>query len=83
MVIDARRSNRRFKDPPGVVLAGPEVFANLEVEGGQDWFMAEVDVDNFYHRLRIDDSLGRYFCFPPVSSRDFGLTDVSGDVFGP
>eukprot|EP00974_Lingulodinium_polyedra_P049384 4746729-Lingulodinium_polyedra.AAC.1 len=32
MIVDARRSNMRFKPPPGVALASPESFARLEAE---------------------------------------------------
>ena len=66
LVIDAHRTNRRFADAPGVALATPEALARLEVADDVTPYMAEVDVDNCFYRLRIDHDLGRFFCLPPI-----------------
>ncbi len=73
LVIDARRANRRFADAPGVALATPEAFARLEVADGVTPYMAEVDVDNCFYRLRIDHDLGRFFCLPPTRASEARL----------
>ena len=67
-------------NPPGVVLAGPERFANFDVEGDPDIYCAETDVENCFYRLLIDESYGRYFSLPGVTARDFDLAHVGGRV---
>ena len=80
LVIDARRANRRFADAPGVALATPEALARLEVADGVTPYMAEVDVDNCFYRLRIDHDLGRFFCLPPIRASEAGVYMARGKV---
>jgi len=79
MVVDSRRPNRRFRAPPGVSLATPESFARLESENSELW-MAEADVDNCFHRLRLNEKLGRFFCLPSLTASELGLSAVGGRV---
>ena len=54
---------------PLVSLATPEAFARLEVADGFMPYMAEVDVDNCFYRLRNDHALVRfsaYLLFVPI-----------------
>jgi hypothetical protein len=83
LIVDARASNLHFQNPPGVVMAGPEVFANMEVAHTGQLFIAETDIDNCFYRLRIDENYGRYFSLPGVKASDFGITHVAGDLVGP
>jgi len=36
-------------------------------------YVAKVDLDNFYHRLRIPVWMQQYFALPPVPAAAFGL----------
>lgn len=81
MVIDSRVSNRRFRDPPGVALSTTETFTRLEHRGAGLW-IAESDVDSCFHRLRIDEELGRYFCLPPVMAGELGVCAAQGQAVG-
>eukprot|EP00959_Pyramimonas_sp_CCMP1952_P357653 7488470-Pyramimonas_sp.AAC.1 len=38
LIIDARRTNQLLRDPPSTLLATPESFARLEVEGGVELY---------------------------------------------
>ena len=78
MVIDARRPNRVFADPPGVSLTTAEALGRLENESGEELWMAELDVDNCFHRLKIDRDLGEYFCLPPLRAKDLNLSELDG-----
>jgi hypothetical protein len=53
MIIDARRTNARFRPPPGVSLATPEALSKIEVAEDELVFVASVDVSNCFHRLRL------------------------------
>ena len=83
LIVDARASNQHFRAPPGVVLAGPEVFANLEVSPEARVFCAETDVKDCFYRLRILEAYGRYFCLPPVAAKEFGVAHVGGKIVRP
>ena len=52
MIIDCRLANRRFRPPPGVVLANPECLARLEAPSGRPLYMCEADVENCFHNLQ-------------------------------
>ena len=78
LIIDARPANRVFADPPAVRLANPEVLAELQVPAGREFFVAKVDLDNFYHRLRTPTWMWEYFALPPVRAADVG----EGERFG-
>ena len=69
LIVDARRANRRFREPPGVVLAGPEALGGLRVAEGTEAWLATADVENCFHRMKIGEALGRYFAFPPLLRR--------------
>ena len=77
-IVDARLPNRRFADAPGVSLATPEAFARLEVTEDIRPWMATVDVENCFYRMRIDHGLGRYFCLPPIRASELGVCLARG-----
>ena len=90
MIIDARRSNRRFRDPPGVELLSSEGFARIEVEveegltlGSEAWqealsgfrvALGMADVKDCFHRYRQPPWLSEYFALPPLRASELGLT---------
>lgn len=79
LIIDARPANAAFIEPPHIDLPTPDLFAHLQASD-QPLFVAKVDLDNFYHRLRIPQWMVPYFGLPPVPAAAFGLT---GDVVYP
>ena len=83
LIVDARLSNQHFRNPPGVVMAGPEVFANLEVPDGSNVWCAETDIKDCFYRLRIGEDYGRYFSLPGVTAKSFGVTHVQGRAVSP
>ncbi len=66
MMCDARRSNARFREPPGVHLATGDSISRLEIPAGHDMFIAHLDLADYFHGLRISDELSDYFALPPV-----------------
>lgn len=73
LIVDARRTNKLFRTPPTTLLGSMECWGRLEIEKGEEMFIAQEDVKDFFYRLGISKSLGEYFCFPaidPVLLRD-------------
>lgn len=77
-VVDGRRVNAVFAPSPKVELPTPDLLAKLQVQPGQELFVAKVDLDNFYHRIKVPTWMHPYFALPPVRAADVG----QGQVFG-
>lgn len=77
-IIDARPANTWFVEPPHTELPTPNLLAQLATDGGADLFVAKVDLDNFYHRIRLPAWLRPYMALPPVRAGDVGLADRYG-----
>jgi len=79
LVVDARRSNRRFRDPPGVELATAESLGMIEVDDDTEVFISTGDVRDAFYRFKIDIELSRYFGLPPVRAEELGLRELEGE----
>ena len=79
LIIDARRANAIFVDPPAVKLPTPDLVAKIEVPSHLELFVAKCDIDNFYHRLLLPDWLRPYFALPPIRAEEVGLGQVFGE----
>lgn len=66
LIVDARKTNRLFRTPPTTLLGSMECWGRLEVDQGEELFVAQEDVKDFFYRLGIDKSLGEYFSFPAI-----------------
>ena len=77
-IIDARNANKHFCEPERVELPTPDVMANLVTDPSRPLYVAKVDLDNFYHRIKIPIWMRRYFSLPPVRAGDLGLEDRFG-----
>jgi hypothetical protein len=77
LIIDARPANEVLGEPPKVVLPSPDLIADLVVDRDRPLFVAKVDLDNFYHRLRLPDWLHPYFALPAVQAKLLGHDFVS------
>ena len=92
MVVDARRTNRLFKAPPGVDLCTAETFARVEIEVPvcksrsdadevveqlQMW-IGMADISDCFHRLGISSDLSRYFCLDPVAAQELDVVHCEG-----
>ena len=80
MILDCRRSNGRFVNPPGVDLLSSEGLSRIEVDSAQAVDVAtriclgSADVQDCFHRMRIGPPLCQWFCYPPGSAKEFGMT---------
>ena len=78
-IIDARRTNLRFAKPNAVQLPTPDLLARLVVNPSKPVYVGKVDLDNFYHRLRLPAWMWPWFALPPVRAADVGLGHRFGD----
>ena len=86
LIVDCRRTNQLFLDPPGVDLVTGEGLSKIEL----DWeeppdFMQDIciafgegDVSDCFHRMRWEGGIRNYFCWPPVLAGEVGVTMVEG-----
>lgn len=78
LIIDARRANAYFVDPPHVSLPTPDILSKLVAPSGKPFYVAKVDLDNFYHRLMLPEWMRPYFALPGVRAGDMGQSDIFG-----
>ncbi len=75
LIIYARPANTLFSVPDPVRLPTPDLLARLCTDGSRPFFVAKVNLDNFYHRLRLPVWMRPYFALPAVR-----VGDVSEEV---
>ena len=89
MILDARKSNRWFKEPPPVKLCSSESLGGIEVELPEEaildpalgrqmleeysLYLGVADIKDCFHRLRMPEWMSPYFCLDPIRARDVGL----------
>ena len=78
LIIDARPVNAVMVDPPKVALPTPDLLARMVAPSDKPFFVAKVDLDNYYHRMRLPEWMQPYFALPCVRAGDVGV----GDLFG-
>jgi hypothetical protein len=76
LIIDARPANNVFIDPPKVSLPTPDLLSQLVVPSSRPFYVAKVDLDNFYHRLTLPEWIRPYFALPPVRASAVGLSHI-------
>ena len=89
MIVDCRRANRMFLDPPGTDLITGEGLGELEIQdedflsSGLCLFFGCADVDSCFHRLRLRGELCKYFCWEPIAARHLKISNVEGQPVSP
>ena len=78
LVMDGRPANAVFAASPKVDLPTPDLLAGLFVDASRDFFVAKVDLDNFYHRIKVPAWMTPYFALPAVRAEDVGQQHVFG-----
>jgi hypothetical protein len=62
---------------PPVSLPTPDLIAQMNVPRGTTLYAAKIDLDNFYHRLRLPEVWWKWFALPAVRVSDLGI-DIGG-----
>ena len=64
LIIDCRPVNRLLRDPPGVDLPTPELFARMSARDG--FWVAKSDLSDFYHMIALPPDWRPFFGLPAV-----------------
>ena len=73
LIVDARPVNSMFIPSPAVNLPTPDLVASFNVPRGTTLHAAKVDLDNFYHRIRLPPQWWPYFALPAIDSSSLCL----------
>ncbi len=65
LIIDATPANLMLVPPPHVQLPNPSHLANLSTNGS--FFVSKLDLENYYHQLRLPVPLQPLFCLPSLT----------------
>jgi hypothetical protein len=79
LIIDARPVNSMFIPSPPVSLPTPDLVAALNVPTGTTLFAAKVDLDNFYHRIKLPEAWWPYFALPSIRAADLNISGYAAD----
>src|SRR5262249_26316860 len=79
LIADLRPANSQMIPSPHVDLPRPDLLARLVPLDSGPLYVGKVDLDNFYHRIRIPGWLQPWFALPSVRAGDVGL----GEQYGP
>ena len=79
LVLDCRASNMYFAKPPDIALAAGYTFAQLEIPDGEQLYVAQSDVRDYFYSIGLPPGLRGYFALPPIAAHMLppGLVDPS------
>jgi hypothetical protein len=77
LIIDARNCNKMFLKPEKVELPGPDYTSRLAAD--RPFFVAKVDLADFYHRIRLPSWMHEYLALPPLTENELSELGVSAD----
>jgi len=78
LIVDARSINQRYREAPPISLATGDAMNRIEIPAGLALHVAHVDVDNYFHRLRLPKIMQKWFGLPPVQANFLGMTSLGG-----
>ena len=78
LIIDARRSNCWFTDPPDVSLATGTAISEVCMEEENEFYIGHLDIINAFYKLELPESLRRYFGLRPLRAGLLGITHLGG-----
>ena len=65
-ILDCRMVNKRFKRPPGMALAAGSTWSQVSVPPGDNLFIAQSDIKDYFYSLSLPLALRPYFCLPSI-----------------
>lgn len=75
-ILDCRQVNRRFRPPPPLALAAGSSWSQLVLPPGQNLYVAQSDIKDYFYSLALPSSLQSLFCLPPVDASLLEAWDV-------
>ena len=68
MILDTRRVNLQFRSPDWTCLPIAGVWSQVECEEPASLYLAQMDVDSAFYRLRCPAGTEEHFIMPPVGT---------------
>lgn len=69
LIVNAKPANERFVASPHVDLPTPDVWTKIQAPPGTTLRVAKTDLRHYFHQLRLDDWMTRFFGLRPVQVR--------------
>ena len=66
MVLDCRLANTFFKPPPDIAMAAGYSFGQLTVNEGEQVYVAQSDIKDYFYSIGLPSYLHPYFSLPPI-----------------
>lgn len=66
LILDCRDTNRRFKTPPPLALGTGSSWARVNIPQGEDLYIAQSDIKDYFYSLQLPASLRPLFSMPAV-----------------
>lgn len=66
LILDCRDTNRRFKTPPPLALGTGSSWARVNIPQGEDLYIAQSDIKDYFYSLQLPVSLRPLFSMPAV-----------------
>ena len=79
LVLDCRAVNRLFKRSAHIPLGSGSAWADIVIEPGNDLYISQSDIKDYFYRCGVPEGLSRFFCLPSVPVRwlhEWGVTSV-------
>jgi hypothetical protein len=93
LILDCRKANVRFLNPPSTDLLTAEGLGNIEMDVDGECnlgnascpvlHLAKADVADCFHRLRLQGDIRKYFCWPGIAAKWLGVTKVGDQNVDP
>eukprot|EP00438_Fugacium_kawagutii_P013651 Skav213124 [mRNA] locus=scaffold107:139529:142876:+ [translate_table: standard] len=66
LVLDCRRANEFFTEPPDIAMAAGYSFSQLHLDQESKVYTAQSDIKDYFYSIGLPPFLSKYFCLPPV-----------------
>lgn len=77
LIADPHGFNQRC--PPHMPLGGPATWSRVEAPVGETVYVGAADVESYFFRLGLPESVGKFFSLPPVP--DYLVASLCGSEF--
>ena len=81
VLVDGRSINQRCRRPPSVRLCFGDGLARLELPPEMHLHVAQADVDNCFHRMRMPTEMQRWFSLHRISGANLGGVRIGDQYF--
>ncbi|CAE8634396.1 unnamed protein product [Polarella glacialis] len=82
LIFDCRTVNLRFKKAPKIAMGSGSSWASLEVAEGEQLWIAQSDIKDYFYSLALPAALAQFFCLPSIDASLLTEWGVPGALGG-